>query len=99
MLANVMMALIADFMLVWLPAPTLSYKYGLSLLILLTETAWSLPPLQLIITVKALSCQADLVCPQKLYPHVLWLPPNDLRFPCAMRYVCNIRWTCMSELA
>lgn len=25
-LANVMMALIADFMLVWLPAPTLSYK-------------------------------------------------------------------------
>ncbi len=26
-LANVMMALIADFMLVWLPAPTLSYKY------------------------------------------------------------------------
>ena len=25
-LANVVMALIADFMLVWLPAPTLSYK-------------------------------------------------------------------------
>ncbi len=26
MLANVIMALVADFMLVWLPAPTLSFK-------------------------------------------------------------------------
>ena len=26
MLANVLMALVADFMLVWLPAPTLSYR-------------------------------------------------------------------------
>ena len=25
-LANVIMALVADFMLVWLPAPTLSFK-------------------------------------------------------------------------
>ena len=26
-LANVLMALVADFMLVWLPAPTLSYRW------------------------------------------------------------------------
>ena len=29
-LANVIMALIADFMLVWLPAPTVSFRYRLN---------------------------------------------------------------------